>query len=77
MPRLDKTGPWDKGPLTGGGFGRCRPGNFRLRNRFRHHTWFTSDSFEAYRFMPDNLEKYKKQLEEELEHIKKYQEKES
>jgi len=26
MPGFDKTGPRGQGPLTGGGFGRCRPG---------------------------------------------------
>jgi hypothetical protein len=26
MPGFDKTGPLGQGPLTGGGFGRCRPG---------------------------------------------------
>ncbi len=31
MPRLDRTGPWGMGPMTGGARGRCNPYGRGLR----------------------------------------------
>jgi len=36
MPRLDKTGPQGKGPLTGGGAGNCSGGRKQTDQRPRY-----------------------------------------
>lgn len=59
MPRLDKTGPFGRGRLSGRGFGFCGMGIGR-RIFGRNWPWSKEDK-----------EAYKKALEEELENVKK------
>ncbi len=75
MPYFDGTGPGGQGPLTGRGFGPC--GNGRGIGRrmgfgrgFR--SWFSNPTKTE---IKEDLDQYRKGLEEELEQVKSEQKK--
>ncbi len=77
MPFKDKTGPLGQGPMTGRGFGPCGDGRgmggrtgFGRGRGFR--SWFASLSKDQ---VKEDLNAYKKTLEEELEQVKAEQKK--
>ena len=79
MPYKDGTGPQGQGPMTGRGFGPCGDGRgmgmgrragFGRGGGFR--SWFTSSSKGE---VKEELDSYKKNLEEELERVKAEQKK--
>ena len=77
MPYKDRTGPLGQGPLTGRGFGPCGDGKsmgrrvgFGRGRGFR--SWFASLSKDE---VKEELNSYKKNLEEELEQVKAEQKK--
>jgi hypothetical protein len=79
MPFRDGTGPQGQGPMTGRGFGPCGDGRCKGMGRrmgfgrggvFR--SWFGSLSKDQ---MKEELDSYKKSLENELEQVKAEQKK--
>ncbi len=64
MPRLDGTGPWGRGPMTGWGRGFCGMGSGRGfgRGLGRLFGWGRS-------ITKKDLEDYKKALQEELKDV--------
>ncbi len=81
MPGFDGTGPLGEGPLTGRGMGICGRG-FGFR-RFRSGRGLRFGPFGARRFggffgrgrgySREDLQEYRKLLEEELEALKEYE----
>lgn len=75
MPNRDKTGPQGQGPMTGRGFGPCCDGRGFGRGRgmgrgFRFWSKPLTRDEEK-----QDLESYKKNLEDELEQVKAEQKK--
>lgn len=77
MPFKDGTGPQGQGPMTGRGFGPCGDGRgmgkrmgFGRGKGFR--SWFSSLSKNE---VKEELNSYKKNLEDELEQVKAEQKK--
>lgn len=70
MPYFDGTGPLGNGPLTGRGLGFCGFGRRMGFGRGYRH-WFRSPTAEEER---QDLEAYRKDLEEELARVKAQEE---
>lgn len=75
MPFKDKTGPLGEGPMTGRGMGPCGGGFGRGRGHGRgfgrgSRGWFRHPTKSE---VKEDLEDYKKYLEEELEAVKAQQ----
>jgi len=78
MPRFDQTGPLGRGPLTGRGFGPCRNGlgvGFGRGMGFgrgrRMGRCFYQETPQTTQETIDNMQAYKKSLQEEIEGIDK------
>ncbi|MFZ2664267.1 MAG: DUF5320 domain-containing protein [Patescibacteria group bacterium] len=75
MPYKDGTGPQGQGPMTGRGFGPCgNSGGMGRRMGFGRgfRSWFASPTKSQ---VKEDLNQYKKDLEEELEQVKAEQKK--
>jgi hypothetical protein len=66
MPKLDRTGPFGGGPLSGKGFGHCGFSRQRWLGRFFEWGWPAGEKDKK-----EALINYKKDLETELEAVKK------
>jgi hypothetical protein len=80
MPGFDKTGPQGQGPMTGRGMGRCRKGRgMGMRMGFGRYrgfgrglgSYFGWNAPQTKEEQLEDLNDYKKALQEELEDINK------
>jgi len=68
MPDFDKTGPQGQGPMTGRGMGRCRKSRGYGKGLGRYFGWNAPQTKEEQK---EDLESYKKALQEEMEETEK------
>ncbi len=71
MPNLDRTGPRGLGPLTGRGLGPCGMGMFGWRGGFGRGGGLGRGLSRFFEYSPtkEDLQNYKKALQEEIEDI--------